>query len=383
MMKTSAFQELLASKPLAGALGRNANNFDLFRLIAACLVIYGHAFAVAPEPGRADILMVWTGYPSAAMAVKLFFFLSGLLVTNSLLEKKSVSQFMVARFFRIMPALALVLVISAFVIGPLCTALDLNSYFADPNTYLYVKRQLLMESWGTQSLGYYNLPGVFGDNPYKSDVNASLWSLAVEVYAYLFLAAAFLVGFAERRVATVLLLLVLLDAVLPFRILFPFLPKGNEDYSYLPFCFAAGSFVALYKDKVRISTGLPLGFLLLFYLFFGTQYERYFFYLATFMGVLYLATCRWVINIRLPADVSYGVFLWGFPVQQVLMHSFPGMGQVTNLVLATLLAIGCGAASWLLVEKRAITLGKRISARIDGRNSGDRFASAEPLRQAS
>ncbi len=68
------FRGFLASKPLAQALGRDANNIDLFRLIAACLVIYGHAFAVAPEPGRQDLLLTFSGHASAEMAVKLFFF---------------------------------------------------------------------------------------------------------------------------------------------------------------------------------------------------------------------------------------------------------------------------------------------------------------------
>jgi peptidoglycan/LPS O-acetylase OafA/YrhL len=312
------------------------------------------------------------------MAVKLFFFLSGLLVTNSLLEKRSVAQFVVARFFRIMPALALVLVCSAFLIGPAFTSLDLRSYFSDPNTYLYVKRQLLMESWGTHSLGYYNLPGVFADNPYSNDVNASLWSLVVEVYAYLLLAGAFLVGFAERRMATMLLLLVLMDSILPSRILFPFLPKGNEDFSYLPFCFGAGMLFALYKDRIRISLGLPLGFLLLLFLFSGTSYSRYFFYLVAFTGVLYLATCRWVINLRLPADVSYGVFLWGFPIQQSLVHIIPNITLVSNQVLATVLALGFGTASWFLVEKRAIAFGRRISRNLGAPRPEPRSAD-EPL----
>ena len=366
---TGSFRSLLTQTPLGGALGRNANNIDLFRLIAACLVIYGHAFGLAPEPGSQDLLMRWTGYPSAGMAVKLFFFLSGLLVTNSLMHKRSASHFLIARFFRIWPALALVLVVSALVIGPLCTTLDLKSYFSEPNTYLYIKRFLLMETWGKKQFGYYNLPGLFTDNPHRNTVNASLWSLGVEVYAYLFLVAVFLVGMLEKRVATALIVLVLLDSVLPFRILFIFLPRGFEDFSYLPFCFGSGAFMALHKDSIRISIGMPLVFILLFYLFHGTQYARYFFYLIVFTGVLYLAICQWVKNIRLPADVSYGVFLWGFPIQQTLVHYFPGMGLLTNQVVATVLAIGCGTASWFLVEKRAIEFGKKLSRRLDAHAS--------------
>ena len=89
------------SLSVAQALDRRCNNFDLFRLIAALTVIYGHSFALAPSPGFDDSLFKLTGHHSAAMAVKFFFFLSGLLVTDSLLTRKSVLQFFVARFFRI------------------------------------------------------------------------------------------------------------------------------------------------------------------------------------------------------------------------------------------------------------------------------------------
>ena len=286
-------RELSNSKLLASILQRNSNNIDLFRLVAACLVIYGHAFAVAPEQGRQDLLLMWTGYASAGMAVKTFFFLSGLLVTSSLLQKKSVTQFLLARFFRIWPGLALVLISSSLVIGSLYTTLGLDTYFSSPNTYLYVKRMLLMNSWGTQNLGYYDLPGVFGANPYKSTVNASLWSLVIEVYAYLLVAGIYLVGLAERRIATALIILVFLDSILPSRILFSFLPQGNEDFSYLPFCFASGAFMAIHKDRIQISIGVPLGFMLLLYLFHGTMYARYCFYLIVFTGS---CTCRRAIG---------------------------------------------------------------------------------------
>jgi peptidoglycan/LPS O-acetylase OafA/YrhL len=249
------YQKICPTKTIADVLGRNQNNFDLVRLTAALLVIYGHSFSVVPEVGNQDFLLSWTGYASAGMAVKIFFFLSGLLVTNSLLERKSVPEYLIARAFRILPALAFVLIISALIIGPLCTNINLGDYFTNPNTYLYIKRQLLMQSWGTQGLGYYNLPGVFNDNPYKSNVNASLWSLVVEVYAYLFLASIYLVGLAEKRVATALIVLVVLDSLLPSRILFTFLPQGNEDFSYLPFCFASGALLALHKQNIRISWG--------------------------------------------------------------------------------------------------------------------------------
>lgn len=361
------------SSTIADALGRNQNNFDLVRLIAALLVIYGHSFSIVPEVGKQDFLLSWTGYASAGMAVKIFFFLSGLLVTNSLLEKKSVLEYLIARAFRILPALALVLTVSALIIGSMCTSLSLGAYFGDLNTYLYIKHHLFMQSWGTQSLGYYNLPGVFNDNPYKDNVNASLWSLVVEVYAYIFLAAISLIGLAEKRAATVLIGLVVLDSLLPSRILFTFLPQGNEDFSFLPFCFASGALLALYKEKIRIpNVGGVMGFFLLFWLLHGTVYERHFFYLAIFAGVLYFSTNDIIIKIRPKWDVSYGVFLWGFPIQQTLAHAFPSMARTENYLLSMLLAIIAGFFSWVTVEKRSMQFGKRLTALLKNKQNEEK-----------
>lgn len=353
-----------ATKAVAGALGRDQNNFDLVRLIAALLVIYGHSFSVVPESGGQDFLFSLSGYATAGMAVKIFFFLSGLLVVNSLLEKRSISDYILARFFRIFPALALVLIVSALVIGPLATDMPIGHYFGNPNTYLYIKRQLLMQSWGTQGLGYYNLPGVFSNNAYKSTVNASLWSLVVEVYAYLFIAAVYLVGLFEKRIATFFVVLVIFDSLLPSRIIFTFLPLGNEDFSFLPFCFACGVLLALHKEQIQISGELGIGFLLLFLLMHGTVFERFLFYLSAFATVVYFATNRIMLKFRPKVDVSYGVFLWGFPVQQSLVHWFPYLGRLENCLFSMFIATFMGFLSWFLVERRAISLGKYLAIRV-------------------
>jgi peptidoglycan/LPS O-acetylase OafA/YrhL len=325
-MTISSLHFLGRSLSVTQALDRGNNNFDLFRLIAALTVIYGHSFALASSPGFDDSLFKLTGYHSAAMAVKFFFFLSGLLVTDSLLTRKSVLQFFVARFFRIWPALAFVLLASIFVIGPIATNLDLVSYFSNPQTFLYFKHQILMQTWGTQSLGYYDLPGVFAENIYKNNVNASLWSLVAEVFAYITLAAVFLIGLLEKRLATLLIALIVVDSILPSRIIFTLLPTGNEDFSYLPFCFASGAFLAIHKDRITIDASLPLGFALLTYLFKENPGGAHFFYLFSFSLILYLATRSWVVqNIRFPFDVSYGTFLWGFPIQQLLSKYLPSV----------------------------------------------------------
>lgn len=349
---------------LRDALQRDANNFDLIRLFAALMVLFGHAYSVTPQPGKIDPLLSTTGFATAGVAVKIFFFLSGLLVTNSLLEKRSVVQFAAARFFRIWPALFFVLAGSAFVIGPLYTQLDIGTYLADPNSWLYLKRQLMMQSWGTQGAGYYNLPGVFEQNPYARIVNASLWSLVVEVVAYIMLAACFMVGLTSRWAASLLIVVVVLDAVLPFRLLFWFLPKGNEDFSNLPFCFAVGFAAAVFKNQVKISPSLPAGLALLYWIFHGAEHARVLFYLLVFAIVLWAATWPVLLKFRPRADLSYGAFLWGFPIQQSLAVHFAALGVHLNQLMATVLTLLMAYISWTFIEKRSIDFGHRLGRRL-------------------
>jgi peptidoglycan/LPS O-acetylase OafA/YrhL len=80
-------------------LRKENNNLDIFRVIAAMMVIYGHAYAILPSSGPGDILTGLLGFDySGSLAVKIFFFLSGLVVTNSLLTKRNLLQFLIARF---------------------------------------------------------------------------------------------------------------------------------------------------------------------------------------------------------------------------------------------------------------------------------------------
>lgn len=359
----------VVSKPvlLSAALDRRSNNLDLIRLVAAWMVLYGHSFSVTPQAGAMDVLLQATGFPSAGLAVKIFFFMSGVLVTSSLLQKRSVVEFTVARLFRIWPGLIFVVLASAFVIGPFYTTLDLRTYFSSPGVYSYIRNQLLMNTWGTQGLGHFNLPGVFEANPYPGIVNASLWSLVVEVVAYIMLLTCFMVGLTSRTAAALLFAAVVIDAVAPTRLLFWFLPKGNEDFSNLPFCFAVGFIAAVFKDRIQVSIRLPVGFAILYWLFSGPDNARLLFYLFVFSLVLWLATHHFVLRLRLPADLSYGVFLWAFPIQQALAIHFVSWGILANQVMATALALVAAALSWTLVEKRAIRFGHRLGRVLSGK----------------
>ena len=127
--------------------------------------------------GTWDPECIYLGYPgvySGAIAVKVFFFISGLLVTNSLLQQKSPVAFVLGRFFRIWPALLVLLLVTALVVGPLCSGLGWREYFMHGDPYRYFWKNALLNSDA-------RLPGVFAHNPLPNLVNGALWTLSYEV----------------------------------------------------------------------------------------------------------------------------------------------------------------------------------------------------------
>lgn len=341
---------------LQDILKKENNNLDIFRAIAAFMVIYGHAYAILPPNGHSDIVARMLGFDySGSLAVKIFFFLSGLVVTNSLLNKKNVVQFLIARVFRIWPALLLVLTISTLVLGPLFTTKPLNEYFSNPSIYLYIYKNLLMHI-------QFNLPGVFESLPQKA-VNGPLWTIPYEVFAYLVLATLFMVRLLDSRlITTFIFLLILVDPMVGNKLIFTWLPQ-NHEVSLLAPCFAIGSLLALWKEKVKIDASICIGAWILFFLFRTSAYNFYFFYLPLFLSILYISSQKFMIGLKPNFDISYGVYLWGWPVQQVMAYYFLNYSIRFNQVSSIFITAIIGFLSWHFVEKRCIGMGSMLGKR--------------------
>ena len=120
---------------VAEILPRQHNNFDLLRLLAASAVLLGHAFVLSPRPGSSDPVERLIHFNnSSGLAVATFFFLSGLLVSESLQRTKSLTRFAAAPIARIFPGLAVSLVFSVVIVGPLFGSLGFFDYITAPTT---------------------------------------------------------------------------------------------------------------------------------------------------------------------------------------------------------------------------------------------------------
>ena len=178
-----------SSVRLSDVVGSRHNNFDLLRLLAAWAVLVSHSFAVLDRPEPLHQL----GSTLGNVGVLIFFAVSGLLIRRSWEYDPSPRDFWVKRGLRLLPALATVGVLTAFVLGPLVTTFSPSAYFSSWQTWIYPVRLVLMFPFGA------GLPGVFEDNPIAGAVNGPLWSLPVEVFAYAVLAALGMAGLLRHN----------------------------------------------------------------------------------------------------------------------------------------------------------------------------------------
>lgn len=335
---------------LADGLAQRRDNFLLLRLIAAGTVIYGHGFAMTMRSGPADFFVAhgWEYY-SGMIAVDAFFVISGFMITGSYLRRSNILDYVWARFLRLLPAYVVCVFLSAFVLGAIFTSMPLHDYLLDPATRAYA---FVNMKFGTDL--HFKLPGVFIDNPRRSSVNGALWTLVVEVRMYAWAAVLGVLGILARRAYATFLLLALIVAGILAPKHIPTLPV--QMFLRPAGMFALGALCYLYRE--RIPTGFTVFALLagLCWLLKPTP-------LYPFAFALALAAFVFCFAYRLPlfgynrfGDYSYGVYIWGFPVQQSAVHLWPGMTAYQNMAIAMPIALMLGIISWHVIEKPALSL---------------------------
>jgi peptidoglycan/LPS O-acetylase OafA/YrhL len=352
-------------------LRRGNNNADLLRLIAAAAVIWGHGYRLVPVPGVDDPIQNLLGFDySGSLAVKFFFFLSGILVTNSWLSKPSAIRFASARVFRIFPLLIAASVATIVVMGPALTSLSTSDYFHHRAELVHV----LLHPYNE-----YLLPGVF-DHALYPHANGSIWTIKYELMLYALLLGAGMCGLFRYKpiAAAVLVTVIAVCLIRPENITAIGLSNVNAG-GRLPAFFAFGALLALYKDRVRIDGRLCIGVALIaFAVRHGPAFE-YAFCLAFLMTALWVMSLRVVKAIRLPGDFSYGVYVFGWPIQNTFANLFPKSGIHGNQAMTFVCALLLAVLSWFLLEKPCIALGHKIPAFFQRKNSAADAESGKAL----
>lgn len=339
---------------VAGAIAHKHNNFGVLRLVLALAVVVSHAFSVSTGSIADEPLAHSTGFTLGEHAVNAFFAISGFLVMMSY-ERRGWRDYSVARLLRIAPGLVAATLVVALLIGGGMTRLDLRAYLVDPQLWRFIQGTL------TTFKSAAVLPGVFEENPLAFPMG-TVWTLKYETMRYLGILVAGLVGLTRRRDLVLGAWVLLVVAVIMREVVAPHGSKALETVLRLLLIFLTGGLVYLWRERVPLSL-LGLGAtLVVVALLSSTPFYKAALYLGTAWGALVLALAPALTrrSTEPPADLSYGVYLYGWPVQQVFYALFPAAGALAMLWPALAITVVIATLSWYAVEKPALGLKRRL-----------------------
>jgi peptidoglycan/LPS O-acetylase OafA/YrhL len=332
------------------------DGFGILRIVAALMVLFSHSFPLsgAGEPAwRRGSVVISFG----SAGVDIFFIISGYLVFASWLRDPNPGRFAVRRIARIWPGLVAVILVTTLVLGTLITEMPRAQFLTDPATYAYLFGNIFLLPIG-------KLPAVFQSNP-NQFVNGSLWTLPIEITAY---GGIIVVGhlLAANRWTTVArrlggIVMGLVGAIVGFTAMG--LPAaGFIDYwleqPFFDFFFF-GCLLYAFRDRVALRWPLFAAAVVALAATMLIGYMAPVYPLLAYC-VIFVCSRRWAAFVRLTnlGDPSYGIYIYAYPVQQLLVFLGAGFNPWLLFVEASLVSIPIGYLSWHLLESRSLQLAR-------------------------
>jgi peptidoglycan/LPS O-acetylase OafA/YrhL len=323
----------------------HANCFDALRLIAASAVLLSHSFALSghhePSIGSDNV---------GTLAVLAFFAISGFLIPQSWRREPRLGRYLLKRALRIMPALIVVLLATVLVLGPLVTTWPLRSYLGSTESWLYFPRNATFRALG-------ELPGVFAGNPYPRAVNGSLWTLTPEIHTYLLVAALGFVGVLRGRLTSTAAFV----AVVLVSVLAPNLNAMALGDAPAIQAFAFGALLYLWHDRLPAQAWTVAALLAIWISLANTGAGRILAALAVAQATIFIGSRAptFLRGLTRRGDLSYGLYVWAFPIQQTTAFVWKGVSALELTAVAFPVTALLASMSWTLIEKPALRLKSR------------------------
>lgn len=323
-----------------------ANGLNFIRLLLATGVIVWHSF---PLTGR-EIEFAPLRQILSNLFVDGFFAISGFLIVSSWLRRPSWTNFLRARLLRILPGFYVCLIVTAFAIAPLGIFVAgrgfPDGFFSDAANYVIHNGALRAEQRG--------IAGTPSGVPFPHSWNGSLWTLFWEFLCYLGVLGLGVTSLLKRRFTIPGAFLGCLFVVL----LTSYGPVSNyniQTVGRFGLMFSAGAMIYRYRRVLPASKGLlvvagvaiALSAFLPDYRLTAALPIAYLF----LTGGAFISAAR----LRFEDDISYGVYVYAFPIQQLI-----ALAGATTLAVTAFVAISIACtvpvalASWFLVEKNAL-----------------------------
>jgi peptidoglycan/LPS O-acetylase OafA/YrhL len=334
------------------------NCFDFVRILAASSVLLSHHFALSglPEP------VVLKYQTLGGFGVLIFFALSGYLVAQSWVADPHILRFVKRRLLRIWPGLIATVLICGLIIGPLVTTETVDAYFKNANT------------WKFFSQIFFNfhpfLSGVFSTNAIPYAPNGVLWTIRLELACYLTLIFIGVLGVFKLRFGVLFIWIALC-----LWYFFAFGVEARVDSGKARIYFL--EYMCFFYSGVLFFTLKQLGLLSRFKFFILTS--------ALVMGVISILLSHQLLaalflvptaivflgESKLPVlrrfgrfgDFSYGIYIYAFPIQQLLVWGFPKLNFWLSLTSAAILTLIASFLSWHLLEKQVLKLKPKATSK--------------------
>ena len=335
---------------------RQYPNFNFIRLLAATGVMFSHAFLIADgtEAGEPLVRLLGPGNIIGIYCVFVFFIASGYLITQSAVLSSSVFSYAWKRALRIYPALFACGLVTAGVIAPWFSSLSMSAYFGKLIPLRYAVKTTLYALWGWQieSVTFYAFPQSLGEG-----ANGALWTIPEELACYGLIGVLLFTGLLRFRTAALLAALAAGSMLIDFA----GAPRLISAFFLLLPSFAFGSLIYFIHRAVGLRSDIALAMIALALVTASVGLLKQAFPVLVSYPLIWLATSG---RVRLPSleklgDISYGVYLYGWPVEQVARAVLgPQATWWAVFAISWPVAAILGYASWHLLEKRALRLKK-------------------------
>jgi peptidoglycan/LPS O-acetylase OafA/YrhL len=342
---------------LGDAFDPRRNAVGFLRLAAAALVVISHTFPLGGL-GTEPLIAVTGQETLGGIAVAAFFVLSGFLVTRSVVRSPGTGRFLRRRALRILPGYWVCLVVTAFGFGALFWWREygtLSGFVGQPDgPFRYLERNWLVR------IRQWDLDGL-GDLPHPNALNGSLWTLLDEVRCYVVLAGLAALGVIRKGRSPVLLAMTgfwWMATVVPVPFdTGPWFQLKDRMLAVHALAFFLGALAYVYADRIPLSRGGAAVAAAALVVAFATHtYD-----LAGIFPLAYLVVFAAVeapfTRVNTTTDISYGVYIYAFPVQQSLAaFGVASAGIIPFLALALTFTGVLALLSWKLVEKPMMRL---------------------------
>jgi peptidoglycan/LPS O-acetylase OafA/YrhL len=332
-----------------------SNNLNAIRLMLALAVVLSHAFPLTLGWGGET-----KGEPLAALthqqesfgyvAVNLFFLISGFLITASWLRSKSMQDYLMKRILRIYPGFIVAVGFSAAMVWIFCP--EFRAGVGHGISWGLV----MIKDWVFLTNSSIWRPGIFAQNPLPVAANGSLWTIPIEFSCYLLVALIGLLCLFKHRI------LILIATLLVFLSYAKSIIQGDDlghlDSRFLTY-FMVGMTYWLWRNKIPFSKWIA--FVGVAMLLMASQFKPWFSLIFPAVGGYCILWLGYGPNIKyldwtVKTDLSYGTYLYAFPVQQVVAMNEALRYPWINFLIATPVTLLLAWLSWHMVEKRFLAM---------------------------